>query len=58
VRRKGAVSVDEALANALREKDPSELESILRQLGGLAERLRASDSGSVAQQLTTAREAE
>jgi len=55
VNRKGAVSVDAALANALHEKDPSELQSILDSLSDLVERLRPSDPGRVAQQLKAAR---
>jgi DNA-binding MarR family transcriptional regulator len=57
VAKKGAVSVDAALAAALGEQNPAELKSILSSLTDLSERLRPREPGPFSQQLKTARDA-
>jgi DNA-binding MarR family transcriptional regulator len=54
VAKKGAVSVDAALATALGESDSKKLQSILRSLGELSSRLRPSEPGPFARQLKAA----
>jgi DNA-binding MarR family transcriptional regulator len=56
VGEKGAVPVDAALAAALGETNSSKLDSVLRSLGDLAERLRRSEPGPFAQQLKSAKQ--
>jgi hypothetical protein len=57
VAKKGAVSVDAALAAALGEQNPAKLKSILSSLTDLSERLRPREPGPFSQQLKTARDA-
>lgn len=57
VAKKGAVSVDAELADALGERNPAKLKSILSSLTDLSERLRPTEPGPFAQQLKAARDA-
>jgi DNA-binding MarR family transcriptional regulator len=57
VAKKGAVSVDAALAAALGDDNPAKLKSILRSLSDLSERLRPREPGRFFQQLKAARDA-
>jgi DNA-binding MarR family transcriptional regulator len=58
VARAGAVSVDDALARALGDADPAQLEAVIAQLEDLDRRLRPATPGPIVRALEDARRAE